>query len=146
VSDTFRIEDGVGFIGEKEYRWAQVTHHDSNFDDFRVRGLRLNFENGWVLSVIWGTGSYSANKYTWDRDRNEFREESPTAEIAAWNAHLGSELVVWADSSDQVMGWLTPEQVNRLIVEMMGWESEFFPARAEIGGGYVLPDLGRFDG
>lgn len=127
---TFRIEDGVGFIGDKEYRWAQVTNKDS--DDFRLRGLRFDFENGWVLSVIWGTGSYSVNKYAWDSMDGNFQEESPNAEIAAWNAHQGSDMVVWAKSGDQIVGWLSPEEVNQLISEMMGWDSESFPARAEL--------------
>lgn len=70
-------------------------------------GFQMTFENGWTVSVQWGGGTYSDNRYT------DFRSvtESPTAEIAAWD--IEGKWYNFGD--DTVMGWCKPDQVAEFI-------------------------------
>jgi hypothetical protein len=77
----------------------------------RTRGVHLPFENGWRLSVVWGTSTYSENRDAWGDD---FTEEPTTVEVAA--------LPPAAPRAESEMppllgprGWLCAEQVLALI-------------------------------
>ncbi len=70
-------------------------------------GFQMTFANGWTVSVQWGLGTYSDNRYS------DFRAhaESKTAEIAAWDID-GK----WHDfGDDTVKGWCTPDEVATFI-------------------------------
>ena len=70
-------------------------------------GFQMTFANGWTVSVQWGTGTYSDNKYT------DFRAitDCPTAEIAAWD-----EFGNWHNfGDDTVKGWCKPDEVAEFI-------------------------------
>ena len=79
------------------------------------RGYRTTFKNGWTLSVQWGLGNYCAarNNEPIGRDfeakeRAQGEKGSATVEIAAWK----DQEEPWFNwGSDEVAGWVTPEQV-----------------------------------
>lgn len=100
---TFRIEDGIPYIGDRPFPWAsKVRCEDTQYSDepWRSRGFWLTFENGWTLSVQFGSGNYCANRDTAFGD-GEWQEANPTAEIAAWPD--GGGMVGWEESGDTVL-------------------------------------------
>ena len=112
MSAGFVVKDGTGHIGGRPIPWAEVRREDVG--GYHARGLRVPFESGWVLSVQWGSGTYSTNHDAFDflGDSTPFAEEANTAEIALLNRD--DKMIRWPDG-DEVHGWATPEQVLRLI-------------------------------
>ena len=79
-------------------------------------GFAMTFSNGYTVSVQWGPGHYCGN-----RSMSLFTGfepfESKTAEIAAWRPdksylHLGE--------NDDVVGWLTADEVAQYIATLAG--------------------------
>ena len=56
------------------------------FDISPNTGFTMVFENGWTVSVQWGTGSYSHNQSLGLSTFGKVAPPSPTAEIAAWDS------------------------------------------------------------
>lgn len=73
-------------------------------------GFQMTFANGWTVSVQWGLGTYSDNRYSDFRAR----AESKTAEIAAWDAD-GKWHTFVGDYEDTVKGWCKPDEVAEFI-------------------------------
>lgn len=111
MSVGFRVEDGVPFIKDRAYPWASKVRFD-NIDPptpaWRSRGFWLTFENGWTLSIQFGQGNYCAN-YDYGLRSQEWFEDCPTAEIAAWPP--GGDMVHWDVSGDSVLGHQNADQV-----------------------------------
>lgn len=74
------------------------------------RGFHKHFDNGWTLSVQWGSGNYCES-----REHPEMTR-SKTAEIAVWRTK-GGEWGRWEDG-DTVQGWVTSDFVLELINAM----------------------------
>jgi len=128
----FRIEDGVPWIGEKPFPWAEkVNEADVDTDSlkWRSRGFWLKFENGYTLSVQFGTGNYCANRDFPSVD-SKWHEDCPDAEIALWDRH--DAWYEWED--DTVRGWCTPDEVLTVIETVSSWPNdEFGPNPIESG-------------
>lgn len=83
------------------------------------KGFQMTFENGLTASVQWGAGNYCDNHFSGDF-RCMSDAESNTAEVAViYNGNFldanqfmpkGVDL-----SFDDVVGWLTPEQVAEFL-------------------------------
>jgi hypothetical protein len=89
---------------------------------WRRRGFHLCFENGWTLSIVWGTGTYSPNK-NGPLPRDGFpgvQRGKPEREIAAWPD--GEGLIEWADG-DTVQGYVSVTELQTLIEQMQRWDS-----------------------
>ena len=73
----------------------------------------MKFDNGFEISVQWGTENYCEKKsFNTDIDpRKERIWESTSAEIAVFN----DEGIVPIGSDDQVIGWLSPDEVAKVI-------------------------------
>ena len=81
------------------------------------RGFQMKFENGWTVSVQFGTMNYCANRSYGlnDKEINPQRHivewNSENAEIAAWDANG-----TWYNfEHDTVDGWQTSNQVAEFI-------------------------------
>ena len=80
-------------------------------------GFKMEFPNGWAISVQWGPGNYcqagneNRNINPFDGQYHEFT--SSTAEIAVMYKGQGRWYPL--SESDDVMGWLNAEQVNEYI-------------------------------
>jgi hypothetical protein len=107
MSETFRIIDGVGWIGSREIRWGVAT--SSSYAGHHVRRLLIPAENGWKMSVIWGTGTYSSNH------TGSFVEESHLAEIAIIDP---DGVMITFPDGDTVMGYLRVSDVMKLLTAM----------------------------
>ena len=70
---TFRIEDGVPWVGDKAYRWAR--HVCDNEAPWPYQGFLLHTENAWQVSVLWRVADYPAEP-----------EFSPAGMVAAVDA------------------------------------------------------------
>ena len=68
---------------------------------------------------MWGVGTYSTNHHAWD-DGQPFEEEARTVEVGAWLAD--GELWPW-DEGATVRGWVTVDELARLIDSMKSWPS-----------------------
>lgn len=119
-----RIIDGVPWVGDRSFPWAEgVDYADHSLGDgatWNERRFRLRFENGWLLSVVFGCGTYSDNHHA-DRQGSNFRDEVDAVEVAAWLGEGG--MVEWAEGGI-VRGWVKSDELLRLIDDMKGWPSK----------------------
>ena len=86
--------------------------------EFRItngKGFHMTMENGYTVSVQWGWGNYIDG----GRTMREDPESSPNAECAVWDA--SGKFTPPAGWDDDVKGWMTPEEVVALLVEVAGW-------------------------
>ena len=85
------------------------------------KGFRMNFENGFEISVQWGIENYCENKsFNTDTDpRKERLWESMNAEIAVFDENG----IVPVGGEDQVIGWLSPNEVAKIIEGVSSAES-----------------------
>lgn len=126
MADTFRVIDGVGWIGDRQLPFAQVDVQDHDLQgefQYRVRRMRVPAENGWTMSVIWGSGTYSDNHghphgSLGYRSDGEWHEESTSAEIRIWSCDDRDALEA------QVAGYLTTAQVLGLLELMSTWATD----------------------
>jgi hypothetical protein len=99
--------------------WAQVRHEDLLGPDrpFRIRQALVPFENGWAVSVIWGSGAYSDNYGShWD---NVFTETPARVEAAV----LGPDGMIEFPRGDVVSGYVPGSAVLELIDTVARWPS-----------------------
>ena len=95
------------------------------------KGFQITFENGLTVSVQWGGGNYCENHgksmymdFSYTKDM-----ESRNAEVAVWsnerwlnaNNFLSEEDADWCDD---VVGWLTPEQVVDLLMRVKNYPAD----------------------
>jgi hypothetical protein len=73
----------------------------------------MKFDNGFEISVQWGAENYCEKKsFNTDIDpRKERIWESKNAEIAVFD----DEGIVPIGGDDQVIGWLSPDEVAKVI-------------------------------
>jgi hypothetical protein len=121
---TFAIRDGVPYMGEKAYPWAawvRSEEHDSGAGPWYHRGFHLTFENGWTLSVSWGTGTYCENRdVPLFQPVRDFIEEPATAECWGW---YGDGETAWEIEDGSPLGWQSVKDVQVLMLEMQHWAS-----------------------
>ena len=86
-----------------------------SFTSTQNKGFRIKFENGFAVSVQWGTMNYCENKNLGAEYGDEMKEpyyESQDAELAIFG--LENEMLSIGDA-DQVIGWCSPEKVSQII-------------------------------
>jgi hypothetical protein len=79
------------------------------------KGFHITFDNGFTVSVQWGSGNYGDNYLN-------FKDPAPastTAELAAWGPN-GDMLCIGA-TADTVLGYLTADQVLTAMNIVQGW-------------------------
>ena len=88
----------------------------SKFIITRGKGFRMGFENGFGISVQWGTFNYCEKKNLGadgDEEMKTNRWESNSAEIAVFE---GERMInISTDGIDNVIGWLGTEDVAKII-------------------------------
>ena len=103
--------------------------HDAEVRGFTItenKGFRLNFANGWAISVQWGKGNYCERQShalgAWRIDTDEY-VTSADAEVAVFDPN--GDFYRWdKEMDDDVQGHMNPDQVAALI--------------AKVAGGYVV--------
>ena len=78
------------------------------------KGFRMTFENGFEISVQWGTMNYCTRKEfaEFGIEQKQDHWESATAEIAVFSPDGG---MISITEIDTVAGWLTTDQVAKVI-------------------------------
>ena len=88
----------------------------------RNKGFAMTFENGFGISVQWGTENYCEKKsFNTDTDPMENdRWESLSAEIAVFDK---DRKIVPVGKSDDVIGWCSADEVAKIIEGVSSAES-----------------------
>ena len=61
-------------------------------------GFRVDFPNGWTVSVQWGAGNYGDNHIAMSRQRPSGGWSSRTAEVASWRTNA-RDTEAWYDGN-----------------------------------------------
>lgn len=83
------------------------------------RGFHMKLDNGWTVSVQWGSGNYAEGRI--NPMTNEY--QSPTAEVYRWDAAGNKRVVVdpWGEDGDTMREnprtYQTPAEVIAYINE-----------------------------
>jgi len=88
------------------------------------RGFHITFENGCTISVQFGWGNYCSNHgdlLAIDFTKRTEPQESPDAEVAAWNKEGAWITKEFKDMGDDVLGYLSPKEV----LKFMNWVSKY---------------------
>ena len=96
-------------------------------------GFKMEFPNGWAISVQWGPGNYcntpmQGKMNPFDGQYHQF--QSGTAEIAVMYRDQ-KEWYPLNGESDDVMGWLNAEQVNEYIQWTAQLDSDYESVMAQ---------------
>ena len=96
-----------------------------NFISGENKGFRMKFDNGFAISVQWGTENYCEHrnldiKSTAENPKEHNRWESRNAEIAVFN----DKGIVPVGEHDDVIGWLTPNEVAIAIEIVSGYQGQ----------------------
>ena len=86
-----------------------------SFEATQNKGFRMKFDNGFSISVQWGSMNYCERRNYSDEYKSELKEDfikSSDAEIAVIDKD--GEMLDIAEH-DQVIGWLSPEKVAKVI-------------------------------
>ena len=86
----------------------------STFEATTNKGFRMTFDNGFTISVQWGTVNYCERK-NFDDGSDPQKEriwESVNAEVAVFDKEDG---MLGIGDNDQVIGWLSTDQVTKVI-------------------------------
>ena len=87
----------------------------SKFVATQNKGFGITFQNGFTISVQWGTFNYCEKKNLETDIGEEMktnRWESKNAEIAIFNK---DNEMVSIGNHDEVIGWLSPDEVAKVI-------------------------------
>ena len=91
------------------------------------KGFGITFDNGFTISVQWGTENYCEHRNL-DIDfedlpnpKEENRWESRNAEIAVFDK---DGEIVSVGENDDVIGWLTPNEVAKAIEIVSGYQGQ----------------------
>ena len=114
MSDTFGITpDGFLSVGGTIYRNSKTFSKDYNdpLGELAIRRGRVLLDNGWAVSVIWGTYAKCENFLTAGAELNE---APTTCEVALFDTSpkCGGFVI----DKSQILGNATTQQVNELIV------------------------------
>jgi hypothetical protein len=85
---------------------SKITFH-------RNSAFSMRFDNGFVVSVTTGPGTYSSNRHL--DTANELRHEATTAEIACWDENDSAASFVRLGEYDDVVGWVPTHLVAQFI-------------------------------
>jgi hypothetical protein len=98
-------EPSTLWVGGRPIRWAQITHEDlpPESPPFAIRRARIPFENGWAVSLAWGSCTYSSNHDHGIGDTE--LTETPHDNIFG----------------DDVHAYLGPDQVLAIIDDVGAW-------------------------
>ena len=86
------------------------------------KGFGITFQNGFGVSVQWGTGNYCEKKNLGadsDEEMKTKRWESRSAEIAVYKDEKFIDI-----GDDTVIGWLTPDEVAKAIEIVSGYQGQ----------------------
>ena len=88
------------------------------------KGFQMTFENGYTISVMFGRGNYSSNRFNegvpqmGEASRAGATIESDSAEICVWDENGDTALDT---DCGGVLGWVSTDEVASWINKVRGW-------------------------
>ena len=84
----------------------------------RGKGFHMTFDNGWTVSVQWGTGNYGSHYMAPESltDEEAGAIGSTTAEVAAWDKNRKWYQV--SEHSDTVQGYMSTDEVLAFMTKI----------------------------
>ena len=107
----------------KEEEIIKIKNKNMSFEATQNKGFRMNFENGFSISVQWGTMNYCEKKNLMAEYKDEMEKniwESVNAEIAVTDPE-GEMLAI--GEHDTIIGWLSADEVAKIIQGVSSAES-----------------------
>ena len=95
-----------------------------SFEATTNKGFRMTFDNGFSISVQWGSMNYCERRNYSDDYKGEMKEnyiKSTDAEIAVFDSERGM-LAIGDD--DSVIGWLSPNEVAKVIAIVAAYSNK----------------------
>ena len=84
------------------------------FKVYANKGFQMTFENGWTVSVMFGSGNYCSRRYNTsiEMPKNEYQShKSKDAEITAWDINNN-----WFEfEDDEVKGYVSTNELSDFI-------------------------------
>jgi hypothetical protein len=117
--ECFRADpaQSVLWVGDRPVP-AMLERHDSH--GLRLRTARIMFESGWVVSVIWGTGTRSTNHGVYPGSVDEFTDEPQLVEVAVVRP-CGGLIDLGGDT---VAGWCDVPIVAGVLDAVATWATD----------------------
>jgi len=128
--------DGRGiWLGDQHVPWAEVRVEDAVLGEgpdafeHRSRHAWIPLENGYRVSVTWGTGTYGSNYSLLDvlgPGEREWIEEPTEVEVAIVRMDDDGLVVLTYhadEGDDSVMGWVGIEELVDIIAKVATWPS-----------------------
>jgi len=109
----------VRMSNASEDRLEKIRQAKSMFAIVKGSGFNLTFANGWTVSIVWSSGTYTSNQHTGDYLNP--KPTSNTAEVAAWHTDHAVYPDNWYnfgvhdDDHDVVKGWMSTNDVAEFI-------------------------------
>jgi hypothetical protein len=95
-------------------------------------GFRVDFPNGWTVSVQWGAGNYGDNHAAMSRQRPAEGWSSRTAEVASWRTNA-RDAEAWYDGNPNgVRGYMDTGDVMEYMRMISDLEDTHQPAADSI--------------
>lgn len=125
---TFRLDDDgrTLLVGDARYGWGTYFHEDLTLFDgglFHNRQYKVPFENGWQVSLLWGSCTYSTNHdhgLAGSPD-DAFTEAPELVEVAVIHRRAG---LTEFPNGDSISPYRTAEEVNALLNAVAAWPTD----------------------
>lgn len=133
MSDVLRIGDPLPLspknqrtlhLGDRVISWGQYVCHTvvtERIPGIRVRQYRVPCENGWNVSIIWGSATFSDNFDAWGSHYGDFTETPRTVELAVYGPD--ARLIPIPPVGDTVTRYRTVADAIALIDAVATWSS-----------------------
>ena len=99
------------------------------------KGVKLNFRNGWAISVQWGPGNYTdceGGRFgDFERPRRQSQWTASSAEIAVFVPEGRQDRRFLHLQNDEVAGWVSAEQVAEIAGAVSAFSSDRSNASAQ---------------
>ena len=93
----------------------------------RSYGFQMNFDNGYGLSIAWGPMHYCDNRslggFNLEMFDKSLPAESKTCEVACYDLET-NKIISLDDEGDQVLGWIDPAELVKVINEVSNWPTK----------------------
>lgn len=124
-SRVFRAEPETSQLWVGDRAWpAEIGGQDLDTDDsyppFRTRWATVWFENGWQVSIVWGSGAFGTNRL--DLGDPHWTETPETVEVAIIGKEHG--MITTKNGCGYITGWRTVDHVDSILSAVAKWDSD----------------------
>jgi hypothetical protein len=118
TDDCLHVDDtGTVWLGTRRIAWGQLHQATTGLANtrFEERRYTVPFENGWRITIVWGSCSFSDNLHL---GGNPFTEEPCLVEVAVHSP--AGAMIPFPDGND-IAGYVPVHHVAELIDTVATW-------------------------